>query len=111
MATAVVEELWSEMLPGALRVALHAPFDNTPPPHHHRCRIQKENPNGFRETSFLQRDEARTLNQTRLDITICKVRRRDGFPLKHATWCRAFGQEMERCACACMPLRHVIALA
>ncbi|KAK2077064.1 hypothetical protein QBZ16_004697 [Prototheca wickerhamii] len=34
--------------------------------------IQKENPNGFRETSFLQRDEARTLNQTRLDITICK---------------------------------------
>lgn len=81
MATAVVEKLWSEMLPGALRVALHAPFDNTPPPHHHRCRIQKENPNGFRETSFLQRDEARTLNQTRLDITICKVRRRDGFPL------------------------------
>ena len=40
-------------------------------------RMHKENPNGFREHSFLWRPEAAAINATRLDVYICQVRASD----------------------------------
>lgn len=39
--------------------------------------MHKENPNGFREHSFLWRPEAAAINATRLDVYICQVRASD----------------------------------